>query len=128
MGEVEFHQKLYFLDGTYYITWMCRLNVVLIQRDLLKCCGNTVQGILDSQRKSKPLENKAKELGRKKYVGNFIKLEKKPWVIIISRIFDNHLAYEMDLSTLKKILRKFELVFQRQSIASQLFLKKTFCK
>ena len=104
--------RVHLFDGTNFNNWKFRLLALLEEHGLEDFIFKKLSDVLEAE----------PDAAKKEVL---VKKEKKCKSLIIHRIADSHLEYVKDQKTAKEIFDSLVGTFERKSIASQLFLRKS---
>lgn len=111
MAEENIYRKFVQFDGTNWNSWKFRVNVLLEEKELAKYLEESLDDIL------KETIDDEDEL-------KCIKEEKKCKSILVQCVADTHLEYVQDKKRVKDMYDSLKAVYERKSVAGQLFLRK----
>lgn len=110
MAEENIVKRYYQFDGTNYSNWKYRVQIVLEEKDLLEYIKRDLATIMES----------ASETEKRNHEKN----ERKCKLVLVQHYADSYLEYVQDKRMAKEIFNALRAVFERKSIAGQLWLRK----
>lgn len=115
-------ERVYMFDGSNFMAWKFRTQVLLEEHDLFECVETEAAEIPELQELVSDTAAKAEE--KQKLREKRRKQDRKCRSLLISRISDSQLEYVQEKKTPKEIWDALKRVFERRSIASRMHLKR----
>lgn len=101
-------ERVYMFDGSNYMAWKFRTQVLLEEHDLFVCVEEEVEDVVELQ--EQPSDTQQKKQEKQKLREKRVKQDRKCRSLLISRISDSQLEYVQEKKTPKTIwdLKAFE--------------------